>query len=136
VTKRTVPLALLAAFVAASLALTLSGCSTPSAPGTGGSTTVVEKNFQFSPSSVSLPIGDTIVFDNQDSVPHHVVVGTADLGEQAPGKSVSWTATADGTFPVKCLIHASMTGRVSVGASGSGSSAPPSATTPPSTGGY
>ncbi len=139
-TSRKAVSVLLAVLVATALAIALTGCTGPGTPGTGGgtgsTTTIVEKDFRFSPSSVSVQIGDTVVFDNQDTVPHHVVVGTADLGEQQPGKSVSWTADANGTFPLKCLIHASMMGQVTVGSSGSAPSAPVATSTPPSTGGY
>lgn len=128
--------------VLTSLVLFIAGCSSPSTPATGGATgggttggttsvgqTVVEKNFQFSPSDLTVAVGAQITFENQDSVPHHVFVGTTDLGAQQPGQSVSWTAAADGTYPVKCVIHPSMTGQIVVGAGGGtgGSSAPPTA---------
>jgi plastocyanin len=142
-----------AAFLAAALSILLllavSGCSSPSSSGStggttgggttgGGGTTVVEKNFQFDPANVTVKVGDTVTFENQDSAAHHVVVGTTDLGEQQPGKSVTWTAEKDGTFPVKCVIHPSMTGQITVGAGGSGAPAGGTqpAPTPPSGTGY
>ena len=116
-----------------------SGASSGSGGGGGGATTVVEQNYQFSPSSVTVALGSTVTFDNKDTVPHHVVVGTKDLGVQQPGASVTWTADTDGTFSVKCLIHPSMAGQVTAGSGGTtgGSSAPaPAPSTAPPSGGY
>lgn len=131
---------LLGAMLSVVLSLALSGCGGGSSSGgtgattggasggstsggTAGGTTVVEKDFQFSPSSLTVKVGDKVTFDNQDSAPHHVVVGTTDLGDQQPGQSVTWTADKAGTFPVKCTIHPSMTGQINVGAgSGTGGS--------------
>lgn len=136
VTRKRYVRGMLALAVAILLVVAVSGCSNSSSSGTSGSstggsattggTTVVEKNFQFSPSSLTVKVGDKVTFDNQDSTAHHVVVGTTDLGDQQPGSKVSWTADKDGTFPVKCTIHPSMTGQITVGAGGAsgGSGAP------------
>jgi plastocyanin len=119
---RTRSRALLASVLATALVLAVSGCSGTTGSG-GGGNTVVESNKQFSPASLTLQVGDVVTFSNQDTVPHHVFVDTADLGEQAPGASVSWTATANGTFAFRCSIHPSMTGQIVVG-TGTGSSNP------------
>lgn len=100
-------------------AATSGGTTTPStggtsSGGTSGGVTVVESNYAFDPSAVSAKVGDVVTFKNEDSVPHHVMIGTTDLGEQAPGSSVTWTATAAGTFPFACSIHPSMTGEITV----------------------
>jgi plastocyanin len=126
---------LLGAMLSVVLSLALSGCGGGSSSGgtgattggatggstsggTAGGTTIVEKDFQFNPSSLTVKVGDKVTFDNQDSAAHHVVVGTTDLGDQQPGSSVTWTADKAGTFPVKCTIHPSMTGQINVSASG------------------
>lgn len=127
-------------FAASVLALSLAGCSssgtsgssaTPGATGgstssgvTSGAKTIVENNYQFTPSSMNVQVGDKVTFSNKDSVPHHVFVGTTDLGEQQPGQDVSWTADKDGTFALRCSIHPSMTGQITVGTGGSTSSPP------------
>lgn len=122
---------------------TTSGSAGTSSGGTtsgGGAATIVEKNFAFNPSTLTVNIGDTVTFQNEDSAAHEVSINGQDLGKQAPGQSVTWTASTAGTFPFSCLIHPSMTGRVTVG-SGGGSSAPPAGGTgggsaPPAGGGY
>lgn len=125
------------AFVLAVAGCSGSGTTTNTGGATGGTTgagaTMVEKAFQFSPADLTVKVGDTVTFDNQDTVPHHVIVGTTDLGEQAPGESVTWTADADGTYPVKCSIHPSMTGRITVGTGGAGGTSAPGGNTGAST---
>jgi plastocyanin len=92
----------------------------------------VLKNYQFSPQNVTVRPGDTVTFQNQDTVPHHVVVGTTDLGVQQPGATATWASGSDETLTLKCLFHASMVGQITVGNGGSGA---PTGGTPPSSGG-
>jgi plastocyanin len=144
------------AALAAAVAFALIGCGgsgtstvtpTPGTGGTGGSTaapnTVIEKNKAFDVTSLTVKVGDTVTFANQDTVPHDIVVGTQDLGRQDPGQSVTWSATKDGTYGFKCIIHPSMTGQIVVGAGGSttpptgtSGAAPGGSTSAPSGGGY
>jgi plastocyanin len=98
--------------------LAIAGCSSGATTGTTGTKTIIEKGFAFNPTSLSVNVGDVVTFLNEDSVPHHVVVGTDDLGVQPPGQSLSWTAGTAGTIGVKCLIHPSMTAQITVGAGG------------------
>jgi plastocyanin len=139
----------LLAAVAIAVTLLAAGCTSTPSPTAGGpgapapgSTqtapgTIVEQNFAFAPSTLTVPVGTVVTFVNQDQVAHHVFVGTTDLGVQQPGASVTWNATANGTFAVKCVIHPSMTGQITVGAAGStgggtGSGTSPSTGTSPS----
>jgi plastocyanin len=122
--------ALLAILAAVAL---LAGCGGGSAPAgtssapaattgaTGGSgapaaasVTISEANFAFDPATVTVKVGDTITFTNNDSAPHIVKIDGQDLGSQAPGASVTWTATKAGSFPFVCTIHPNMTGTVTV----------------------
>ena len=121
---------LLGLALALAVVFVLAGCgATPPAPsstgggttpvgGTGapaaGGTTVTEQNFAFSPSNVTVNVGDVISFVNQDSAPHEVAIDGASLGQQAQGQTVKWTAAKAGTFSLKCLIHPSMTGQITV----------------------
>lgn len=141
----------LAVMIAALALMALAGCTGPSAGGgattppassggAAGSATVVEKNYSFTPNSLNVNVGDVVTFTNQDSVAHDVSINGQDLGNQAPGQSVTWTAATAGTFPFSCLIHPSMTGQVTVG-SGTGAAAPPasggnSGSNPPPATGY
>ena len=107
------------------LALGLAGCSSggATAPTTGGSSsggsssagaTVVEKGFAFDPATLEVKVGDTVTFKNEDSAPHNVKIDGKELGNQAPGASVTWTAAATGSFPYTCTIHPSMAGEIVV----------------------
>ena len=107
--------------------LLVSACSSgaSSTPATGASSapaqapastgaTVAEVNFAFSPESVNIQVGETVSFVNKDSAPHDVLIDGNDLGQQAPGTTVTWTATKAGTFPYSCTIHPQMKGQVVV----------------------
>jgi OOP family OmpA-OmpF porin len=90
------------------------GGSAPAPAASGGGATVTEANLAFSPTSVTVKVGDTVTFENKDSAPHDVKIDGQDLGNQAPGATVTWKATKAGTFPFSCTIHPSMTGQVVV----------------------
>lgn len=82
--------------------------------GAAAGTTITEQDFAFTPSSATVKVGDTVTFVNKDSAPHRVSIDGQDLGQQANGKSVTWTATKAGTFPFSCTIHPTMTGQITV----------------------
>jgi plastocyanin len=123
-----------AACLAGLVLLAVAGCSSGGST-SGSGTTIVEKNFAFSPNTLTVNVGDTVTFTNQDSAAHDVSIDTQNLGQQATGQSVTWKATKAGTFPFSCLIHPSMTGQITVGSGGgtgttstggtSGGTAPP-----------
>lgn len=125
-TKRALVIALV---LSALLVLALVGCGSSTAPSStgttsgtgggaattgGGSTTITEQNFAFSPANVTVKVGDVVTWVNKDSTAHHVKIDNQDLGEQAPGASVTWTAAKAGTYPYSCIIHPSMTGQITV----------------------
>lgn len=101
--------------------------------GASGGTTVTLQNIQFSPSSLKVASGATVTIENKDPMPHHIVIGTDDLGEQTAGTSKTWTAPGDGVYVMKCLIHPSMSGQITVGAGGKTIGTPPAGG---SSGGY
>lgn len=119
------PLTLL---VASIIVLALVGCSggsgggygaTPStAPSGGGTTTggttIAEQNFAFSPSTLTVKVGDTVTFTNNDSAAHNVKIDGQELGSQNQGESKTWKAAKAGSFPFSCIIHPSMTGQITV----------------------
>jgi plastocyanin len=71
-------------------------------------------NMAFSPSDVTVAVGGTVTWTNNDSVAHTATGDSFDSGSLAPGKSFSQTFTAAGTFPFHCSIHSGMTGTVTV----------------------
>lgn len=89
--------------------ITVSGC-------TSGSTTVTIQNMAFSPTSVNIPGGTTVMWVNNDKVEHEVVSdnGAFDSGVLSPGESFNYTYTQAGDYPYHCSIHPSMTGIIVV----------------------
>ncbi len=96
---------------------------TPGSPGgsSSGQTINIDiSGFAFSPSSITISPGDTVVWTNKDSAPHTVTsTSGAELvsGTIAAGSTFSHTFNNAGTFGYKCEFHPSMTGSVTVGSS-------------------
>jgi plastocyanin len=77
---------------------------------------VLITNFAFSPASLTVPAGTTVVWTNQDTVTHTVTAAdkSFDSGNLLPGRTYSRTFTTPGTYPYICQIHSFMTGTVTV----------------------
>ncbi|HEX8974624.1 MAG TPA: cupredoxin family copper-binding protein [Patescibacteria group bacterium] len=75
---------------------------------------VTIKNFSFSPASLTIKAGTTVVWTNQDSVAHTVTFASFDSGNIAPGQTFKHTFTANGTFSYHCGIHPGMIGTIVV----------------------
>jgi plastocyanin len=97
---------------------------------------VTIKNFKFAPASISVHVGDSVSWTNQDSTAHTATAsdGSFDTGALNKGKSGSHTFTKAGTVAYICSIHPFMKGTVVVtaasggGAPGSGSGGDSTAT--------
>lgn len=74
-------------------------------------------NFAFSPASITVAVGKSVTWTNNDSATHTVTWddGSAGSDRLAPGASYSRTFTTAGTFTYHCSIHTSMKGTVVVG---------------------
>ena len=86
------------------------------------SATVTMGDFFFSPSSVTVAVGDAVTWRNTGQAPHNA---TADDGSfKTPtlnnGQSASHTFTQAGTFSYICTIHPNMKGTVRVLSSSTG----------------
>src|SRR5437764_128814 len=82
---------------------------------------VTIQNFAFSPQTITVAPGTTVVWTNKDSVAHTVTSDTSawpDSGNLATNQTFSHTFTKAGAFPYHCAIHTSMTARVIVSSSG------------------
>jgi plastocyanin len=82
----------------------------------GGGTTVTMKQFAFNPASVTVKVGDTVTWENQDGVAHDVIAadGSFKSAEFGQGKTFSFTFTKAGTYKYSCKIHPGMDGTVIV----------------------
>jgi plastocyanin len=105
--------------------------TTTTAPGTGtqvkpppGSTTgpdfkpaaVTIENLAFSPASLTVPIGTTVTWTNNDATAHTVTskTGLFDSGIMNRGDTFSYTFNDQGVFEYHCTIHTTMNGTVTV----------------------
>jgi len=96
--------------------------STPTAPSTGGggtSTTVTiaitgqNGKLAFNPNPATVAAGQLVVFKNNDTVAHHVILddGTMQTADIAPGATSAAVAMGtSGSKTYHCLIHPGMVG--------------------------
>ncbi len=70
----------------------------------------------FAPQTVRLAVGDTVVFRNDDPVPHTATAdhGAFDSGDVQPGRSWRWVARQKGILGYHCTYHPNMTGTLVV----------------------
>ena len=74
-------------------------------------------NFAYSPAMITINVGDTVTWtNNQVGVAHTVTAknGTWDSGVVMPGDTFSFTFTKAGTYQYFCDIHPFMHGQVKV----------------------
>src|SRR4051812_40290062 len=98
------------------------GGSSPASAHKSASASVTMGDLFFSPSSVSVAVGDTVTWHNTGQAPHNA---TADDGSfKTPtlnnGQSASHTFTQAGTFSYTCTIHPNMKGTIRVLSSSGG----------------
>ena len=77
---------------------------------------VAIRQFAFTPQDITIHVGDTVVWTNEDATPHSVVAKAG--GFKSPklvkGATYSQTFSAAGTFDYFCGFHPSMLGKVVV----------------------
>jgi plastocyanin len=130
-----VPIAVLAA---ALLVSALTGLVRVASPVRAATHQVSIENFAFMPASLTVQVGDTVTWTNNDDAPHTATAdnGAFDSDTLATGGTYSFTFTAAGEFGYFCSIHPDMTGTITVqaaAATAAPTSAPPAATTVPNT---
>ena len=88
----------------------------PSNVPTQSGATVSIENFTFVPASVTIKVGDTVTWTNNDTAAHTVAIDqlnvTSDSLEQ--GATYSFKFATAGTYNYHCGVHPSMTGTVVV----------------------
>jgi plastocyanin len=124
-----IPLLLLAAVALAAAGCgssnTSSSSSSQAAPATstasggtasgGGKTVTIDmKNIQFSPSSATVKVGQTVKWINQDSAPHNVTGGPLHSKTFGQGGSFTFTPKKAETISYVCTIHPNMTAKLTV----------------------
>jgi len=89
----------------------------PTTPLNTQSNEISIKGFAFSPSTISIKVGDTLTWTNQDSTSHTV---TSDSGSElssatlSQGQTYSHTFNTAGTYSYHCTFHSGMKAKVIV----------------------
>ena len=102
------------------LAISLAGCtsddSTSEEDEADESSSVDIVGMAFSPSELTISVGDTVIWTNKDSATHTATDdnGTFDSGNLASGESFSFTFDTAGTYTYHCNIHTSMVATIIV----------------------
>jgi amicyanin len=104
-----------------------SGTTATIAPGSGSSTTasasggssevkVIMTNRSYDPETVTIKVGDTVTWVNEDAPQHDVVADNGEFKSDLfdKGQTFSFKFTKAGTYPYHCSIHPGMTGTVIV----------------------
>src|SRR5579883_1206106 len=86
------------------------------AAATPGGPAITIDNFNFTPATITVPVGATVTWVNHDDVPHTVTSSTKafDSGTIDSDKQFSFTFTTAGTYNYFCSIHPFMTAKVIV----------------------
>ncbi|GLZ33133.1 copper-binding protein [Lentzea sp. NBRC 105346] len=89
-------------------------------------------NYAYSPASLTIAAGDTVVWTNHDSAPHNVVVSDGPEKFTSPtlqqGQTFSYTFSKAGTYSYYCSVHPDMKASVTVSGTTT-TTAPPTTTT-------
>ncbi len=95
-------------------ALILVGCSSSASAASGKEVKIA--SFTFDPPSLTIPVGTTVKWTNQDQTDHTVTADdkSFDSGQLGQGQSFSFTFTKEGTFSYHCSNHTSMLGKIIV----------------------
>ena len=83
------------------------------APAAAGASVAI-RNFAFDPADLTVKVGDTVTFTNDDSVAHTVTFESFDSGNVDAGGTYSHKFDTAGKFPYHCSIHPQMTGTITV----------------------
>jgi plastocyanin len=83
---------------------------------TAGGAQVVIKSTAFDPATVTIKVGESVTWTNQDPINHTVVADNGEFksGELANGDTFSFTFDKAGTYAYHCSIHPSMKATVVV----------------------
>ena len=82
----------------------------------GSKSEIIISGFKFVPDTVTVAIGTTVTWTNQDSTNHTVVADDGSWKSEKLAKDATFSFTFDkaGTYTYKCNIHTSMKGTIIV----------------------
>lgn len=101
----------------------------PTGQASAASYSVAMKGYAFSPASLSVPVGSTVTWTNQDTAPHDVKTTSGPVPIHSPlldkGESWSFTFGTAGSYGYYCTVHPDMTAGITVKAAAPATSAAP-----------
>ena len=109
-------LALAVTFAGAGAPLLTSTPALAAAPSPSGPMVKID-NFTFGPAAITVKVGTTVTWTNNDDIPHTVVStdhATFKSKVLDTDQSFSFTFTEIGEYPYFCSLHPHMTGKVIV----------------------
>jgi len=82
----------------------------------GAAVTVDVKEYAFTPSSVTITVGQSVCWANTGQMTHTVVEGVGGRfgGTLAPGQTIVHTFMANTNYGYYCSLHSTMTGTLTV----------------------
>jgi plastocyanin len=87
------------------------------APALAATETVTINNYTYTPATLTVHAGDTVIWNNKDSIPHTVTAldgKSFDSGAIDPDASWKFVFTKAGQFNYRCAIHPDMRGAIDV----------------------
>jgi plastocyanin len=101
----------------------------PVGQASAASYSVAMKGYAFSPASLSVPVGSTVTWTNQDTAPHDVKTTSGPVSIHSPmldkGESWSFTFGTAGSYGYYCTVHPDMTAGITVKAAAPATTAAP-----------
>lgn len=101
----------------------------PAQQASAASYSVAMKGYAFSPASLSVPVGSTVTWTNQDTAPHDVKTTSGPVSIHSPmldkGESWSFTFGTAGSYGYYCTVHPDMTAGITVKAAAPATTAAP-----------
>ncbi|HWC36486.1 MAG TPA: cupredoxin domain-containing protein [Mycobacteriales bacterium] len=117
-TRRLALAAILAALPVAAIGCgksTSGAGSGPTSSAVSSGDRVIISGFAFHPSTLTVPVGTTVTFVNQDSTVHTATdAGDFDSGDLSRGQQYTHTFTKAGTYNYICSIHQYMHATITV----------------------
>ena len=82
-------------------------CSANDSGGAPVATTDVSlpKSYRFDPTAITVPIGATVTWTNEDNFTHNVTFEGSEALTMSPGASITRTFETPGTYAYLCSLH-------------------------------
>ncbi len=101
-----------------SLLIILVGCTQQSAQNLSDNTSnqIIISGYEFTPSSITIDVGTSVTWVNQDSAPHTIISDNSVFSSPVlnNGASYSFTFNSAGIYNYHCSIHPTMQGVIIV----------------------